>query len=82
MFNFLRRSKVVRKSTEDLDTTKTKWTRGKKVTVKRGVSRGTSHYKRNTRKNQKWFKNETIKTSQLISNYHQLFNGQIKWLNT
>ena len=76
MFNFLRRSKVVRKSTEDLDATKTKWTRGKKVTVKRGVSRGTSHYKRNTRKNQKWFKETPLpsptidKKQMLVSSYN------------
>ena len=45
MFNFLRRSKVIRKSQDNLTEvtdTKTHWKKGQKVTVKKGVSKNYS----------------------------------------
>jgi len=56
MFNFLRRSKVVRKSQDNLTEvtgTKTQWKKGQKVTVKKGVSKSYSNKRTN---NQRWFR--------------------------
>ena len=60
MFNFLRGSKVVRKSKDnssDVTDTRIQWRRGQKVTVKKGVSKS---YKSNKRNNQKWFKEKPL----------------------
>ena len=60
MFNFLRGSKVVRKSKDnssDVTDTRIQWRRGQKVTVKKGVSKS---YKSNKRNNQKWFKENPL----------------------
>ena len=60
MFNFLRRSKVVRKSQDNLTEvtdTKTQWKKGQRVTVKKGVSK---NYSRNRRSNQKWFREKPL----------------------
>ena len=60
MFNFLRGSKVVRKSKDnssEVTDTRIQWRRGQKVTVKKGVSKS---YKSNKRNNQKWFKEKPL----------------------
>lgn len=62
MVNFLRRSKVVRKSQDNLTEvtgTKTQWKKGQRVTVKKGVSK---NYSRTRRTNQKWFKERPLPT--------------------
>ena len=53
MFNFLRGSKVVRKSKDnssEVTNTRTQWRKGQRVTVKKGISKS---YKSNRRNNQK-----------------------------
>ena len=60
MFNFLRGSKVVRKSKDNLSEvtdTRIQWRKGQKVTVKKGVSKS---YKSNRRNNQKWFREKPL----------------------
>ena len=60
MFNFLRQSKVVRKSQDnptEVTGTKTQWKKGQRVTVKKGVS---SSYSRTRRNNQKWFRERPL----------------------
>ena len=60
MFNFLRRSKVVRKSQDNLagvTDTKTQWKKGQKVTVKKGVSKG---YSNNRRNDSRWFRDRPL----------------------
>lgn len=60
MFNFLRRSKVVRKSRDssaEVTDTRIQWKRGQRVTVKKGVSKS---YKNNKRNNQKWFREKPL----------------------
>ncbi len=60
MFNFLRGSKVVRKSKDnssEVTNTRTQWRKGQKVTVKKGISKS---YKSNRRNNQKWFKEKPL----------------------
>ena len=75
MFNFLRRSKVVRKSQDNLGgitDTKTQWKKGQKVTVKKGVSKV---YSSNRRNNQRWFK-ETPLPAPLVEKRQMLISTE------
>ena len=75
MYNFLRRSKVVRKSQDNLGgvtNTTTQWKKGQKVTVKKGVSKV---YSNNRRNNQKWFK-ETPLPAPLVEKRQMLISTE------